>query len=470
MIKKLILTLTAAVLVLNIFTFAEEDLNMLQNISNGLVELVKKAQPSVVTITSEKEIKLERQPVNPFFGPDFWHKFFDMPENYKQESLGSGVIINKEGYILTNYHVVADADNIKVYTIDDTEFEAEIIGTDSGTDIALIKIEPKDSELIPIDIGNSDKTEVGELVLALGSPFHLKKTVTLGILSAKGRTQLGLIEYENFMQTDAAINPGNSGGALVNMKGQLIGLNSAIISRSGGNQGIGLAIPVNLAMKIKEDLKLEGRVVRGWLGVSIQNITKDMADILGVDTNSGVLISQVLEGSPAEKGGIERGDIVIGFNGSGVKNVDELKQKVAFTQPGKTAEIEILRNGKKKELDVEIGEKEQKESITRTSIKDKKLGVTIRDLTPALAEEYGHNPEETGVIIVNIEPDSPLASPDIALKKGDLVKEIIFRSARNIIHDKKTYLEVIDKINSGDNFAFLIKREGNTSYVPIKMP
>jgi len=277
-----------------------------------------------------------------------------MPRKFQQRGQGSGFIISKDGYILINNHVVGDADLIKVKLSDGREFKAKVIGTDPQSDVAVIKIDA--TNLPVLRLGDSDKLEVGEWVIAIGNPFGLSQTVTVGVVSAKGRSRIGINDYEDFIQTDAAINPGNSGGPLVNIHGEAVGMNTAIFSRSGGYMGIGFAIPINMAKAIKDQLLKKGKVTRGWLGVVIQDIDEELAKSFGLEKTEGVLIAEVSEGSPAEKAGLKQGDIILRLNGKKVDDLGELRNKIALTAPGTKVKLEVLRENKRRTIQVTIGE------------------------------------------------------------------------------------------------------------------
>ena len=334
--------------------------------TNRIVQVVKQQNPAVVWVESVKKVQKmnRRTPGNPFF-----RNFPQVPQPPRRGGgTGSGFIIDPQGYLLTNHHVIDGADKIKVrLQVEDKEkdYEAELIGSDKKTDIALLKIKRDDNDTTPfpyIRMGNSDSLEIGEWVIAIGNPFGLSHTVTVGIVSAKGR-DIGAGPYDEFIQTDASINPGNSGGPLLNMKGEVIGINTAIISgNTGGNVGIGFAIPINMAVKIMHDLKAQGKVTRGWLGVMIQNLTPDLAETFSLKTTQGALVSEVVPNGPAFKGGLQRGDVIVEFAHQPVENVSALPRLVATTPPGKTVDVVILREGKKQMIHITIDVMEEKEA------------------------------------------------------------------------------------------------------------
>jgi serine protease Do len=433
----------------------------------SFTELVKEARPSVVNISTVKVIKggEEREPLTPF-GPqdpfkDFFDRFFkdQMPREFKQQSLGTGFIIDKDGFILTNNHVVEKSDEIKVRLSDDTEYIAQIIGRDPKTDLALIKIEP-DNSLHPLPMGDSDKLEVGEWVIAIGNPFGLGNTVTAGIVSAKYR-QIGMGTYENFIQTDASINPGNSGGPLLNIKGEVIGINTAIFSRTGGSVGIGFAIPVNMAKELLPQLK-KGKVVRGWLGVMIQTITPELKDKLDLKDEKGALVADVTSGGPADKAGIKRGDVIVTFDGKEIKEMKDLPYIVGSTPVGKEVAVEVIRKGRIERIEVKIGELEAEKEAQVEVAEGPKLGLTVHELTPELARGYGLT-ETSGLVAVDVEGNSPAS--EAGIRPGDLIVEI----DQVPVRDLDRFNKIISGYRDGDTVLFLVKRRGTTLYLTLKV-
>ena len=422
---------------------------------NGMVlsfsPIVKKVIPSVVNISTEKvvEVKFPEQ-FKKFFNDPFFKRFFGpfgdstKPQKRKEYALGSGVILSKDGYIVTNYHVVRGATKIIVKTIDGKKYKAKLIGSDPKTDLAVIKIDAKN--LHPITIADSSKVEVGDMVLAIGNPFGLKESVTAGIVSALNRNSIGLNSYENFIQTDAAINPGNSGGALVDMKGRLIGINSAILSRSGGNNGIGFAIPSNMMKFVVTSLIAKGKVVRGYLGVMISNIDSSKAKLYGID--HGVLINQVQPHSAAEKAGLKPGDIIVAVDGEEVKNAGELRNKIAFKGAGAEVTLKVYRNGKFITLKAKL-----------KALKTKKLEVhEIESLKGVTLKEKDHQ-----VVIDNVSPDSYAAM--LGLKKGDIILRVktVKIGKWVAIHSIDELTKLLKGLNKGDALAE-IKRD-NTIFI-----
>jgi serine protease Do len=402
-----------------------------------------------------------------FFGDEFFRRF-EAPRERKERSLGSGVIVDADGLIITNNHVISKADEIKVLLSDKREFKAKLIGTDTKTDIAVLKVEADGLHTIPW--GDSDGLEVGEFVLAVGNPFGLNQTVTMGIVSAIGRASMGIAEYEDFIQTDAAINPGNSGGALVNARGELIGINTAIFSQSGGNMGIGFAVPSSMARSILEQLTKNGKVVRGWLGVSIQELSPELAQQFGVSEPKGVLVSEVLDDSPAKRAGFERGDVILEYDGRPVENPTQLRNAVAKTVIGKKATIKYIRDKRVRTIDVAIAEQpksvaqagtgeETEESVNPANLLS---DLDVRDLNAELARRLGLNGNERGVVIVRVRSGG--AAEEAGLKEGDIILEVNRRPVPNL----KAYEQLASKLGKDQAVLLLMKRQGRTSFVTLK--
>lgn len=443
---------------------------------NGLpnfVPVVKATSPAVVNISTTRIIKRgkrhsRRSPFNDpffrdFFGDDFSRRF-QMPRRRKQSSLGSGVIVDASGYIITNNHVIAKADKIKVVLSDKREFTGTVIGTDPKTDIAVIKINAKNLPVIPW--GDSAKLEVGEYVLAIGNPYGLKQTVTMGIVSAVGRSNVGIADYEDFIQTDAAINPGNSGGALVNSRGQLIGINTAIFSKSGGNMGIGFAVPANMARRVLKSLLKDGKVVRGWLGVSIQNINGDLAKKFGLKKSSGALISEVIPGSPASKAKLRAGDVIVSFDGKVIDSSTTLRNVVAETPVGKKVQVRVIRNKRNTALVVVTGE--QAKNMTRRGPVEKSTpnhsvlsGVEVSVLTPAIRNRLGLPGRVFGVVITRVNPESSAAS---RLRSGDVITSINNQRVRSL----SDYNKVTRSLKRDSSVLLYLNRRGRMIYLVIK--
>jgi serine protease Do len=436
-----------------------------EELSDIFASVAKKVNPSVVMVFTETEITASQQPFSnspfeQFFGDDFFNRFFQNPapnQSYKQMGLGSGVIIKENGVIITNNHVVDDADNIKVRLMDGREFKAKVKGKDPQTDLAVITIDAKD--LQPIDLGNSDQLRVGDWVLAIGSPLNpqLEHTVTAGIVSAKGRSAVGLSQYEDYIQTDAAINPGNSGGALVNIKGELVGINSAIATQNGGFMGIGFAIPVNLADHVTKDIIEKGKVVRGWLGVYIQDINPELANALKLNTTKGVIVSKVSKDSPAEKAGIKEEDVILKFNGKPLENSVELSTWVAGTSPGSEVSLTILRDGKEKAVSVKLEElNPEEQKLARVNTTNDNLGLVVSDITPDLISKYQLDRDQKGVVITGVLPNSVAA--ESGMREGDVIQKV----NRKEIESLQEFNKELAQLKPGENVLLYLKRgEGN---------
>jgi serine protease Do len=388
-------------------------------------------------------------------------------------SAGSGVIIDSRGYILTNNHVVEDASTITVTLGDGSDMQATVVGTDPKTDLAVIKLEGEGHNLPTVPWGSYDKIRVGDVVLALGSPFGLKSSVSLGIVSALGRGSVGITEYEDFIQTDAAINPGNSGGALVNMHGELIGINTAIFSRTGGSEGVGFAIAVSIAKDIADSLISSGKVVRGWMGVAIQELTPALAQSfqLPEDHKGGVLISEVHEGGPSAKAGLHRGDVILHYGGKNVRDVNHLRNIVARTPVGKQMDIVVLRNGEETTLSIELGERPSDEILAKGGQRgappsmappDNVLaGITVEPLSAEKRRQLNLSEDVKGVLVAKVEPGS--SAEAAGLQEGDLIQEV----SREVIENLDDYQRIASKISKEELVVLLLNRRGNNLFVAV---
>lgn len=439
------------------------------SVPNSFSDLAEKSSPAVVNIRTVKIIKRSGEKNRPFgqdpFGrdnpmKDFFDRFFgpEQHPDFKQRSLGSGFIIDSDGYVVTNNHVVEGADKITVFLKNEKEYDAEIIGRDANTDIALIKI-MSDNDFPVIQLGDSDALKVGEWVVAIGNPFGLGHTVTAGIVSAKGRV-IGSGPYDDYIQTDASINPGNSGGPLLNMQGEVVGINTIIIA---GGTGIGFAIPINLAKEIVKQLKDSGEVTRGWLGVSIQDLPADLADYFGIEDRQGVLIADVVPGDPADLAGVRAQDIVLEINGEKVKDSKALLKKVAKLKVGTTAQLKILRDGQTKIIKVKVAKRDEAKIVAQKQpgkIKDE-LGIQIDDLTPENKNQFNISDTE-GVVVTGLEPGGKGA--EAGMRTGDIVKGINRQDIRNV----NDYERVMEELKDGDELSFLIKRP-NFGFLVIKL-
>ena len=438
-----------------------------------LSNVAEKAVKGVVNVSSVKVIRYPQRQFSPFQADPFFRHFFgddfsspfNIPRERREQSLGSGVVVGKNGYILTNNHVIQDAEEVKVFLHDGREKTAEIVGADPKTDIAVLKIELETGEqLDPVSLGNSDRLRLGEVVLAIGNPFGVGQTVTMGIISATGRANVGVADYEDFIQTDAAINPGNSGGALVNMNGELIGINTAIYSRSGGYQGIGFAVPVNMARSVMDSLVRFGKVERGYLGVMIQNVSPDMAKVFDLDKPKGALISDVVEDSPAEKAGLKRGDIIFEMDGKEVEDAADLRNMVAQTSIGTKVDLGVVRDGKRIGLTAKIEratETGEQPEVVEEKISNRLKGVSVKELTVIDAQRLGIDPKTKGVIVTSVKAGSRAGRA--GLKAGDVMMEI----NRMDISDVGSYEEALKK-SRGKNLVILINRNGQTFFVAIR--
>ncbi|MEA3471274.1 MAG: Do family serine endopeptidase, partial [Thermodesulfobacteriota bacterium] len=398
-------------------------------------------------------------PFGKFFGEDeFFKRFFgDMPEReFKKKSLGSGFIISKDGYIFTNYHVIDKAEEILVKLSDEKEFEAKVIGRDKNTDIALLKIEPENS-LPVVNLGVSEDLRVGDWVVAIGNPFGLSQTVTAGIVSAKGRV-IGAGPYDNFIQTDASINPGNSGGPLFNLDGEVVGINTAIIAQG---QGIGFAIPIDMAKQILAQLKTKGKVVRGWLGVSVQDITEEIANNLNLKTREGALVSDVFEGDPADKAGIKTGDVIVEIDGKKIKDTHELLRAVAAIPVDKKIKVRVLRNGDTKNFVVKVTERTEEKTLAKAKNGEEYFGITVQEITPEIAEHLGLS-GTTGVIVTEVKAGGP------AEKAGIQGNDIVLQVNKTRIEDLEIYVDIMSKVSSNKSVLVLIKRGRSQFYVVVR--
>jgi len=406
-------------------------------------DLAERVKPSVVNISTTKTYKGRGGFSSPFgrspFGDDFFDRFFgDTPQReFKQRSLGSGFIISSDGYIFTNNHVVEKADKILVKVSDGKEYEAKIIGTDAKTDIALIKIKPNNS-LPVVEIGDSDKVRVGEWVIAIGNPFGLEQTVTAGIVSAKGRV-IGAGPYDNFIQTDASINPGNSGGPLFNMEGKVIGINTAIVAQG---QGIGFAIPMNMAKSILADLKTKGKVTRGWLGISVQDITEDIAKNLNHKDKSGALVSDVFKGDPADKAGIKAGDIVTEINGKSIKDTHELLLTIAAMHVGEQVSIKALRDGKEMMFQIVVAERKDKPEMASAKESKGYFGIAAQEITAEISRQLGI-PREAGVIVTDVANGSP--ADEFGIQPQDIIIQVNKVKVASIKEYNREMKKAVDK-------------------------
>jgi serine protease Do len=443
----------------------------------NFVDIAKSVKPAVVNIAATRSGKSGENPhgaplddpfFRKFFGDEFFKRDRDAPQREpKERGQGSGVIVEANGLIVTNNHVVNKADDIRVFLPDKREFKGKLIGTDAKTDIAIVKIEATGLPTIPW--ADSDQLEVGEYVLAVGSPFGLTQTVTMGIVSAVGRASMGIAEYEDFIQTDAAINPGNSGGALVNVRGELVGINTAIFSQSGGNMGIGFAVPSNLSRAIMEQLVRSGKVVRGWLGVAIQDLTPELATQFGITETKGVLVSDVMEDSPAKKAGFERADVIVEYDGKSMDSPTHLRNAVAQTPIGKKVSVKLIRDKKSKTIEVAIVEQpkslgqpsaeESRESVVPTGLLS---DLEVHELNEELTTRYGLKATERGVVVVRVKPGS--TAEEMGVREGDVILEV----NRKAVGSLKSYEQAASGLAKDQAVLLLLRRKGQTIYLTLR--
>ena len=441
----------------------------LSGFKDGFSTVIDPALPAVVNISSTKVVK-QRGAQNPLFNDPFFRQFFgnqfgqqQQPQPEREESLGSGVIITQDGYIVTNNHVIAGASDIEVFTQDRKKYKGRLVGTDPRTDIAVVKIEA--TGLPTLAFADSSKLKVGDLVFAIGDPFGIGETATMGIVSATGRALGGSIEhYENFIQTDAAINPGNSGGALIDLRGNLVGINTAIISGGGGgNEGIGFAIPVNMARDVIDQIADHGKVIRGYLGVRIQGVDPDMAKAFGLSEGGGALIGDVTPGGPAAKGGLQRGDIVLKLNGSDVSGPDDLSLHIAEMAPGSVAHLDVYRNGKTQEINVTLGTYPEsgQPGAPVEGAEAALQGLHVENLTPEIAQQLGLQPGTAGVVITDVDQSSAAAAAGI--QHGDVIEEV----NRKPVHNVEEFRQALAG-RANQPVLLLIDRAGNTLFVVVQ--
>lgn len=443
-----------------------------RDLNTAFTAIAGEANKSVVTIFVDKFVSPQRHPFrfNPFgdmFGDDFFERFFQQPgpdEERRLRGMGSGVLVSADGYILTNNHVVREADQIQVMLHTGKRIDAKIIGTDAKTDLAVLKIEH--GELQPLKLGDSEALQVGEWVLAIGSPLseNLAHTITAGIVSAKGRSNLGLADYEDFIQTDAAINRGNSGGALVDLNGRLVGINTAILSQSGGFQGIGFAVPINMARQVMEALIKDGKVIRGWLGVYIQNVDANIARAMNLPDANGALVSTVSEGSPAEKAGLQPGDVILAMNGEKVRDVTTLRNSIAAQAPGTTVTLKIWRDGQEKDINIELGRLPDEEPVTSSAegVFDK-IGFSVQTIDEQMAGRLGYDRAIEGVVITQINQTS--AAFSAGLRQGDVIKSV----NRQPIKTASQFNDLVRGMKSGDTMLVYAERRQNRFFAAFEV-
>lgn len=446
----------------------EIQINSLKDFNNAIVNVAEQANPTVVTITTSQTVRVRQQSPFSFFFDD---PRFDQEREYQRSGLGSGVIVSDDGYIITNNHVIDRADEIRVILYGGDELDAEIVGTDPASDIAVLKVERDDLPAIPM--GDSDAIRTGEMVLAIGSPLsqNFAHTVSKGIISASGRTSLGLNAFENYIQTDAAINPGNSGGALINLDGELIGINTAIASRSGGSQGIGFAIPVNMARDVMEALITDGRVSRGYLGIGFGGeVDRTMARALGLETPGGVIVGEVVPDGPADEAGLEEGDVILKLDGSEVGSWTDFRVKIGSKKPGDTIDLEVFRNDERLEFTVELGELETEavaENMASDDMEDVReaLGFSVDELTDSIRQQLNLSSGVEGVVVSNISQGSNAYRQ--GLRRGDVVMQVADRVVET---PDAFYGAVKNLMDQGTDAALLrVNRQGRNVFIAIEL-
>ncbi|MBA2484925.1 MAG: DegQ family serine endoprotease [Nitrospira sp.] len=438
----------------------------------GFTEVAKSVTPAVVNITTSAAEQVSdsihpRGRAEDFFGSPFAPRRFGPPVEPRERrggGQGSGVIVTPDGYILTNNHVIDEAKTVTITLPDKREFKGQIVGSDPKSDIAVIKIDGRQLPAIPW--GDSSRLQVGEYVLAVGNPFGLSSTVTLGIVSALGRGRMGITQYEDFIQTDAAINPGNSGGALVNTRGELIGINTAIFSQSGGYQGVGFAVPTSMSKPIYESLVKTGKVVRGYLGIGIQDLNQELAKSFSLKGTSGAVVTDLKEDGPAEKAGLKQGDVIVSFQGIPVEDAMTLQRAVTRSVVGSKAVVKVMRDGHEKDLSVAIGELPDNQQVakTETGLSDQPLaGLAVQELDRETAQELGLKGKLQGVVVTNVDPESE--AERAGLMPGDIIREI----NRKAVASMKDYDRVASNLKKGQNVLVLINRRGASLYLSAKV-
>lgn len=442
----------------------QESLNVALKLSEAFSYLAEKAAPAVVYIETERTVAANPFPFDLFRDP-FFRNFPSLPR-YKERGAGSGFIVSSDGYIVTNNHVIQQAQKITVKLLDGRTFPAEKIGADPLSDVALLKINAKN--LPTLSFGDSDLIKTGEWVIAIGNPFGLTHTITVGVISAKSRSGIGISDVEDFIQTDAAINPGNSGGPLINLKGEVIGMNTAIFSRSGGYMGIGFAIPSNIVKTVVEQLKSKGKVERGFLGVTIQDLTPNLAKVLGVkNVTEGAVITEVVPNSPAYKAGLKEKDVIIGFNGKPVKNASELKSYILITKPGTEVVLDVVRGNRVEKIKVVVGSPPENAIFSKAEVEEareilEQLGFDVEELTPALAKRLGLK-QTKGVVITEVIPESPADYAN--LTPGMVIDEVNGVKVSNL----RDFIKGLKKAAQSKTVLLGIKVNGGRRFVSISL-
>jgi serine protease Do len=440
----------------------------LGNFANGFSAVIKPALPAVVNIRTSKLVKPQANQMSPFNDPMFRQFFGDQfgggkPHAEREQALGSGVIVTSDGIILTNNHVIDGASDIKVQLSDKREFQAKLVGADPKSDVAVLKIQAKDLPTLPV--GDSKQLQVGDLIFAIGDPFGIGETATMGIVSATGRGQLGIEDYENFIQTDAAINPGNSGGAMIDIHGNLVGVNTAILSHgSGGNEGVGFAIPMSMVKPVMDQILEHGKVVRGYLGVYIQDVTSEIAKAFNYNQTGGALVGDVTPNTPGARAGLKKGDVIVKLDGQPVSSANDLRLNISQMAPGTNVKLEVWRDGKVQDFNVTLGELPEKTTAQNNDEQSESgglQGVEVQELTPDIAQQINVPPGTHGVVVAGVDPSSPAAG---SLTSGDLIQEINHKPINNV----SDYRQAMAAIGKQQSVLLLVNHGGVTRYSVVE--
>jgi serine protease Do len=431
---------------------ASERVADLRGLNESFVEISEDASKAVVFVQAEAKVERQALRGKPQQTPQ-------SESEIRPIGQGTGFIISEDGYIVTNHHVVGNADRVRVKLTNGTEYLAEVVGSDEATEIALIKIDENNLPTVPL--GDSDELQVGEWALAIGNPFGLSHSVTAGIISAKGRGEVGITDYADFIQTDAAINPGNSGGPLLNIDGEVIGLNTAMYSRSGGSMGIGFAVPINMVRHVTDQLRTDGKITRGFLGISIQNVTPELADWFEIDGGNGILVAEVQEDSPAQEGGLLRDDIIVELDGRAIDEIGSFRSRIATTEPGEKVDLKIVRDGKELDKRLAVGSLNPENASLLGTTPGGRLGLELEELTPDIADQLGYNFEE-GIVIKAVENDS--AAQRAGVRPGMIVLEVNRRAVKSV----EQLRDVLSGADAGEPVLLLVQHRGVMRYLILR--